>query len=155
MGEGPFLHVDNYAERIMQAIVEWAKAQPTIQAVAVVGSYARGTARAGSDIDLVLVATDPQVFLADIAWIDAIDWNTVGPRPMKWQDEDYGRVWSRRLWLNKNGGEIEVTFASLSWADVNSLDPGTQRVIADGCRILHDPKELLNRLCATVSSGLR
>jgi predicted nucleotidyltransferase len=45
------------AERILQIIVDWAKKQPTIQAVAVVGSHARGTARAESDIDLVLLVT--------------------------------------------------------------------------------------------------
>ena len=45
------------AEGILQIIVDWAKKQPTIQAVAVVGSHARGTARAESDIDLVLLVT--------------------------------------------------------------------------------------------------
>jgi predicted nucleotidyltransferase len=50
------------AERILQIIVDWAKKQPTIQAVAVVGSHARGTARAESDIDLVLLATNPRAF---------------------------------------------------------------------------------------------
>jgi len=48
------------AERILQIIVDWAKKQPTIQAVAVVGSHARGTARAESDIDLVLLVTNPR-----------------------------------------------------------------------------------------------
>jgi hypothetical protein len=48
------------AERILQIIVDWAKKQPTIQAVAVVGSHARGAARADSDIDLVLLATNPR-----------------------------------------------------------------------------------------------
>ncbi len=85
------------AERILQIIVDWAKKQPTIQAVAVVGSHARGTARAESDIDLVLLATNPRAFRVDVAWLDAIDWNAIGSRPMKWQDEDYGELWSRRL----------------------------------------------------------
>jgi hypothetical protein len=70
---------------------------------------------------------------------------------MKWQDEDYGELWSRRLWLEQNGGEVEFGFASPAWADVNPLDPGTRRVIADGCRILHDPKKILSRLCAAIS----
>ena len=47
------------AERILQIIVDWVKKQPTIQAAAVVGSHARGTARAESDIDLVLLAVWP------------------------------------------------------------------------------------------------
>ena len=138
------------AERILQIIVDWAKKQPTIQAVAVVGSHARGTARAESDIDLVLLVTNPRAFRADVAWLDAIDWNAIGSRPMKWRNEDYGELWSRRLWLEQNGGEVEFGFASPSWADVNPLDLGTRRVIADGCRILHDPKKILSRLCAAI-----
>jgi uncharacterized protein len=49
------------AERILQIIVDWAKKQPIIQAVAVVGPHARGAARAESDIDLVLLVTNPRV----------------------------------------------------------------------------------------------
>jgi Streptomycin adenylyltransferase len=139
------------AERIIQTIVDWAKAQPTIQAAAVVGSHARGTARADSDIDLVLITTDPNGIRADTAWVDAIGWNAIGARPMKWEDEDYGGVWSRRLWLEQDRGEVEISFGLPSWADVNPLDPGTREVIADGCRILYDPNGLLRRLCAVVA----
>ena len=85
------------AERILQIILDWAKKQPTIQAVAVVGSHARGTARAESDIDLVLLVTNPRAFRADVAWLDAIDWNAIGSRPIKWRDVDYGELWWRRF----------------------------------------------------------
>jgi len=140
------------AECIIRAIVDWARAQPTIQAVALVGSHARGTARTDSDIDLVLLTTDPSLFRADVAWPDAIKWNVIGANPIKWEDEDYGALWSRRLWLEQSGGEIEFGFAALSWAEPNPVDPGTRRVIADGCRILHDPEKILRRLRASVSA---
>ena len=55
------------ADRIIGVIVDWAKAQPAIEAVAVVGSYARGTARADSDIELVLLTTRPREFRTDTA----------------------------------------------------------------------------------------
>jgi uncharacterized protein len=142
-----------YAERVIETIVDWAKKQPTIQAVAVVGSHARGTARAGSDIDFVLITTHSQAFRAETAWIDTIGWDAIGVRPRKWQDEDYGELWSRRLWLEQNSGEIELGFTSPSWAGVNPLDPGTLRVMADGCRILHDPRKILNRLCAAAAGS--
>jgi len=92
------------------------------------------TAR-NSDIDLVLLTTNPRAFRADTTWLDAIKWSTIGARPMKWEDEEYGELWSRRLWLEKKGGEVELGFASLSWADTNPVDLETQRVIVDGCRI--------------------
>jgi hypothetical protein len=140
-------------ERIIKTILEWAQAQPTIKAVGVVGSYARGTARADSDIDLVLLTTDPEAFRADAAWLDAIDWSDIGARPSKRQDEDYGLLWSRRVWLEQDGGEIEFGFAPLSWANVNPTDPGTWGVVIDGCRVVHDPDGLLARLCAVVADG--
>jgi uncharacterized protein len=142
-----------YAKFIIRTIVDWAKAQPTIQAVAVVGSHARGTARADSDIDFVRLVTDPKAFRADSTWLEAIDWKAIGTRPLNWEDEDYGELWSRRLRLDKNGGEIEFGFASPSWADVDAVDPGTRRVVADGCCILHDPEKILSRLCAAVSGA--
>jgi uncharacterized protein len=130
------------ADRIIGTIVNWAKEQPTVQAVALVGSYARGTPRADSDIDIVVVTTDPKAFRAETAWLKAIS--------AKWQNEDYGRLWSRRLWLEQNTAEIELGFTAPSCADVNPLNPGTRAIIADGCRILHDPIKILDRLCAAV-----
>ena len=138
------------AERIFQVVVDWARTQPTIQAVAIVGSYARGQARPDSDLDLVFPATNPLDFRADIGWLRAIDWNALNVRPLKWEDEDYGALWSRRIWLGPNGVEVEIGFASVSWANVNPLDSGTRHVISDGCRILHDPKGMLRRLCSAV-----
>jgi predicted nucleotidyltransferase len=121
--------------------------------VALVGSHARGTARADSDIDLIVLTTDPQRFRADTAWLRAIDWNFIAARPAEWQDEDYGVLWSRRMWLKPNRDEVEIGFALPSWAEVKPIDPGTQRVITDGCRALHDPEGLLTRLCAAVNGG--
>lgn len=140
------------AGRIVQVILEWARAQPKIRAVALVGSYARGTAQADSDIDLVVLTTDPEAFRAEAFWLDAIEWTSIGDRPVKWQDEDYGLLWSRRLWFEGKRVELEIGFAPLSWAEVSPLDPGTRRVVADGCRILHDPEGLLSRLYAVVDS---
>jgi hypothetical protein len=112
---------------IVQVVLVWAKAQPKIRAVALVGSHARGTARPDSDIDLMLLTTDPHGFRADTAWVEQIDWHAIDTLPHKWQDEDYGVVWSRRIWLEADRGQVELTFAPLSWADVKLLDTGTSR----------------------------
>ena len=87
---------------------------------------------------------DSDAFRADATWVDQIDWQSIGTHPQTWADEDYGVAWSRRIWLDR--GEVELTFAGLSWADVNPVDAGTRQVIAGGCRILHDPDGLLARL---------
>jgi len=124
--------------------------QKNILAVALVGSYARKTARPASDIDLVMLTYEPTSFRTDTTWCHAIDWAAVNARPLKCKDEDYGLLWSRRLLLDYNGGEIEFGFVSPAWADVHPVDTGTRRVIADRCRVVHDPRGLLKRVCATV-----
>jgi hypothetical protein len=137
-------------ELILRVVLAWATAQPKIRAVALVGSHARGTAGPDSDIDLMLLATDAESFRADTTWVVQIDWHAAGTRPQKWQDEEYGTTWSRRLWLADCRWPVELTFASLTWANADPLDAGTRRVISDGCRILHDPDALLARLCKAI-----
>jgi uncharacterized protein len=139
--------------KIIEVVLRWARAQPTICAGALVGSHARGTARADSDIDLVALTTAPDLFRGDPEWIRAIDWSRCEASPATSQDEEYGQLWSRRIWLMPDRYELEIGFALLSWADVHPLDAGTRQVVADGCRILHDTNGLLARLCAAVNSG--
>jgi hypothetical protein len=124
---------------IVEVVLAWAKTQPTIWAIALVGSHARGTARIDSDIDLMLLATDPERFRTDTTWVAQIDC---------WMDEEYGAAWSRRVWVSD--WSVEFTFASLSWAKANPPDAGTRQVVSDGCRILHDPDALLARLCKAI-----
>jgi hypothetical protein len=142
---------DPQVDLIVQVVLAWATAQSKIRAVALVGSHARGTARPDSDIDLMLLATDPDAFRADNTWVAEIDWHAIGIRPHKWQDEDYGAAWSRRVWLTDRCVQVELTFASLSWSGADPPDVGTRRVISDGCRILHDPDGLLACLCRAIS----
>jgi predicted nucleotidyltransferase len=142
---------DPRVDLIVRAVLAWAKAQPRIRAIALVGSRARGAARPDSDIDLVLLVTDSRAFRADTTWIEQIDWKELDQRPEKWQDEDYGMAWSRRIWLTAASVQVELTFAPLFWAKVDPPDAGTRGVITGGCRILHDPDGLLVRLCAAVN----
>ncbi|HEX9386151.1 MAG TPA: nucleotidyltransferase domain-containing protein, partial [Anaerolineales bacterium] len=63
----------------------WASAHGDMQAIALVGSYARGEAREDSDIDLVLLTDRPQQYLEDIKWIERFG------VMKKHQTEDYGK----------------------------------------------------------------
>jgi hypothetical protein len=141
------------AASIIDAILMWATAEPTIQAVALVGSHARGAARADSDIDFVLLATHPNAFRDNSAWLNAVNWSSIGTRPIRWEDEDYGVLWSRRMWLEEDGGEIEFGFAPRPWAKIDPIDSGTRQVISAGCRILYDPNKILIRLCNAVNEA--
>jgi hypothetical protein len=140
------------AEYIIQAVLRWAIGRNDIRGVVLVGSRARGNTRRDSDIDLVILAEKPETFRTEPSWLTSIDWTAVPTRVCRWGDEDYGAVWSRRIWLEPNF-ELEISFAPLAWANPSPLDPGTRQVVADGCHILHDPDGVLDRLCAAVNGA--
>ena len=129
-------------ESVLKAVLAWAASNDAIRGVALVGSRARGTARPDSDIDLVLVVVDPEAFRADDSWLDAIDWKSTGVGPTTRRDALYGALWSRHVRVD-DGLEVEFGFAPLSWATRDPPDPGTARVISDGCRVLYDPDAML------------
>ena len=47
-------------ERVLAAFAAWAPARADVLAVGLVGSWARGTARPDSDVDVVVVSTQPE-----------------------------------------------------------------------------------------------
>lgn len=120
----------------LDVVTEWARAQPDIQAVALIGSYARNAATASSDVDLVLIADQPDRFLRDRDWI-----NHFG-EPRRQQVEDYGRLVSLRVWYS-DGREVEFGITDERWA-ATPLDEGTRRVISDGIQIIFERKPILS-----------
>jgi hypothetical protein len=124
---------------------EWAADRPGVRAAALVGSWARGAAHAGSDIDLILIVTDPADFLQGDAWIDTFG---VVERVMR---EDWGRVQSRRVYY-QGGPEVEFGVTTTEWVGTSPVDAGTARVVRDGLRILADPDGLLADLLAALTT---
>jgi len=134
------VHDRRRIEHIIQIVLAWATAQPKLRAAALVGSHARGEAHSDSDIDLILLGTDPDIFRKDISWVEQIDWHSMDAHPQKWRDEDYSVAWSRRIWLAAASMQVELTFAPISWASVDPPDAGTRRVISEGCQKLARPR---------------
>lgn len=90
----------------LDAFVVWASDQSAVQAVALVGSYARGEARDDSDIDLVILTDQPQKYLEDSRWTERF--GTVENH----QTEDYGKLTSVRVWYqNRLEVEYGITIA--------------------------------------------
>ena len=123
--------------QFLNDVTRWASTQSDIQALALVGSHARNAATVTSDVDLVLITTEPNRYLHNLNWI----WRfgTVE----KHQVENYGLLTSIRVWYT-NGCEIEYGITDESWAAV-PLDKGTQQVIEDGMRILFERGTTLSR----------
>jgi hypothetical protein len=129
----------------LDRVTDWAAHQPTITAVALVGSHARGEARPDSDIDIVLLCTEPKAFLADTSWIHhfgAVE---------TCHTEYWGLVTSLRVYYTE-GLEVEFGMTTLAWAAF-PVDSGTRHVVAQGMRILWDREGLLARLQEAVSAS--
>jgi len=122
----------------LQQFCAWASSQDGILALGLVGSQVRGTAKPHSDVDLIILARDPRVYLRDTAW--AAFFGMVD----KQQAEDYDRVQSLRVWY-RGGLEVEFGWTDAGWA-VLPMDPGTRRVVAGGLRVLWERQPLLSSL---------
>lgn len=135
---------------LISAVVQWAAARGDVVAVALVGSWARDAARPDSDVDFMLLTSDPAAYRADTDWQDAIAWP--GATVAAWEDHDYGAAWSRQIFLT-DATEVELCFSRPAWADTDPIDDGTRAVAGRGCHILYDPQGLLARLLAALSAG--
>ena len=85
----------------LDRVTDWAAHQPTIAAVALVGSHARGAARSDSDVDLVLLCEEPHAFLAETSWIHHFG------EVRTCHTEDWGMVTSLRVYYTE-GLEVEL-----------------------------------------------
>ncbi len=120
------MEIDEFLRRVQ----EWAEQQADIEAVLLVGSYARGAARPDSDVDLVILTTRPE------RYVDSVSFAGQFGSISKWQTEDWGRVTSQRVWY-QDGLEVEFGITLPDWS-ARPLDPGTRAVLSDGAQAVFD-----------------
>ncbi len=135
-------------DEILTLIAEYAKSNNQILAIGLCGSWARGTARPDSDIDLSII-TENKLIFKKTDWIEELDFEKINETIKYFEDRVYGRVWSRHVFLNSKT-EIEFSFADKSWADTDNLDEGTRKVVSDGYKIIYDPQLILEKLVKKV-----
>ena len=126
------------AGAMIEAVRQWAEHRDDIRALALVGSHARGDAHAGSDIDLVLLCSNPAAYVRQTDWVSSIA--EVAHSSL----EDWGKVRSVRVHY-RNGAEVEFGITGLDWAAVPP-DRGTSDVLGNGSSILLDRDSLLSRV---------
>lgn len=127
--------------KLFSSLNQFAAKHPDIKAIGLIGSYARGSARQDSDIDLILLVNDPRKYLEDTGWVDHFG---------KSQDMDierHGMSTSLRVWY-EHGPEMEFGFSTPAWANL-PIDPGVARTVRDGINIVHDPRGILTKLIGT------
>lgn len=128
---------------LLERVTAWARARDDLRALLLVGSYARDEARPDSDVDLLLLTTDPAGYGRDDTWLQVLLPAATITREQRW-----GPVHERRL-RRSDGLVVEFGITTPDWAAV-PLDPGTRRVLIDGARALHDPDDILTRAVAAV-----
>lgn len=124
---------------VVDMVVEWAAEREDVRGVVLVGSWARGTARMDSDVDIV-VLTDDVPYSGAGVWTGLLGAEVI--RSVEWGPLREIRV--RR----QSGLVVEIGVTPVSWADTDPVDAGTHRVIDDGHRVVHDPAGVLARLSA-------
>lgn len=134
---------------VVRSVALWARSQPDILAVVLVGSWARGAASSKSDIDLIFLSENCSSRRSSVRWLKQFIRKNHLPNLVKFIDQTYGVAWSRRTKL-RGGLEIEFTFANQSWASTSPIDSGTRRVVSGGFRPLYDPFNLLQQLQSAV-----
>src|SRR5215467_9547981 len=119
-------------EPLLQTVTTWAMRRTEIAGVALVGSWARGTAGPSSDVVLMFLTPNSLEFRESFAWLAEINWLDLGVAVDSYSDADYGLVWSRHVKLS-DGTRLEFTFAHPSWAATYPCDAGTRSVVSGGC----------------------
>ena len=120
------------------ALKEYARSNSHIESVIIVGSYARGTNKKSSDLDIVIITSNKKEMITNQNFIQGF-----GDVSQK-RTEYYGACTSVRVWY-KNGQEIEFGFVEPSWIE-KPLDNGTNKVLSDGYKIVLDKKRHFENL---------
>ena len=118
------------AEQLVSAVARWAEGQIDILSVALVGSHARGAARSDSDVDFVILCTEPARYLQQQSWI--FEFGVARDVSV----EDWGKVQSIRVFY-ADGPEAEYGITSSAWAAL-PLEDGAFQVLKDGVAVLFD-----------------
>lgn len=126
-------------EGLLEVVLKWASVRYDVRGLALVGSWARGTAQMESDVDLVLLTLRVERYTEGDDWIRDLGGETM-ERTAAW-----GALAERRLRM-PSGLEVELGVAPPYWAAVYPVDPGTRSVVEEGMRVLHDPDGLLRAL---------
>lgn len=124
--------------KLLHDLAAWCSQRADVRALALVGSRARDDATCDSDVDVVLLTTDPGRYLATDDWALALGAKVVATR--RW-----GVLTERRLLL-ETGMEVDFGVVDLSWAAIAPLEEGTAKVARDGLIPVYDPDSVLERL---------
>ena len=125
---------------LLARVDAWAARRPDVVAVALVGSWARGSPRMGSDVDLVALTTDKPTYVGEESWVGELG----GTRIIR--TRDWGPLYTERRFVLPSGLEVEFGVAPPAWAAIDPPDPSVSDDVRDGgLRAIYDPDGILAR----------
>jgi aminoglycoside 6-adenylyltransferase len=139
-------------EEVLDRFLAWARPRPDVRAVMIVGSRARTDhpADAFSDLDLVVVTTDPDRYLSETDWLEPLGtyWLTFLER------KAVGEGLERRVLFE---GALDVDFVPLANEAIRrmaleGLPPELAAVLRRGFNLALDKDDLLSLLTGGVSA---
>lgn len=120
---------------IIKMITEWGQKDPQVEAIVLVGSFARKTNQPDSDIDVCIITDFKEELLYKISFIHIFG------LVKNYIIEYWGACTSIRVWFEE-GEEVEFGLVKPSWYST-PLDAGTRRTLEDGYQILVDKQGVL------------
>ena len=126
------------SEEFISKLKEYAENSTHIESVLIVGSYARGTNKENSDIDIIIITSNKSEMVTDQLFTQAFG------EVYKQQTEYYGACTSIRVWYGY-GKEVEFGIVEPSWISI-PLDSGTFKVLSDGYKLIVDKKKYFEKL---------
>jgi uncharacterized protein len=124
--------------KFLADVKNWGENSGFVKAVILVGSYAKGTNKADSDIDLCILSDDRDYIISnpDI-------FNQFGCIS-KINTEYYGACTSIRIWY-ENGFEVEYGIVEEDWIG-EPLDAATIRVLQNGYKVIVDKNNYFDEI---------
>lgn len=125
-------------EIFINKIKQWGTENTDIKSIIIVGSYAKGTNKATSDIDLIIMTSNKDEMIKNQNFTELFG------EVESTQTEYYGACTSVRVWY-KSGPEVEFGLVTPDWIS-QPLDNGTYRVLSNGYKIITDKNKYFNNL---------
>lgn len=132
-------------QTFLDKLKSWASVQKSINAVALIGSYAREQASSDSDIDIMLLCISPDEYIKNRTWLE-----TFG-KVKSCEIEYYGLCTSLRT-IFSDGKEVEFGIVPPEWLKI-PVDSGTRKVVSDGINILVDKSGALTKVVEIVNKS--
>ena len=124
--------------QFLEQVKAWAADEANVRAVALAGSHARNEATETADLDLIIIAKEPQTYLQRRQWAERF--GTIDHMRI----EGYGKVTSLRVSYS-SGCEVEYGITDETWVALPP-DEGTRRVLSDGIKIIFEREAILSGL---------